>query len=297
MPTWDEILKEIGSSSSIIDVTRRKYIRQLSEYTGRNTIVYYSGWLQKPVLAQQGVDFSINDNDKNGFMAVINKLDKTKGLDLVLHTPGGNVSSTESIVNYLKSMFGNDIRAIIPQIAMSAGTMIACSCKSIIMGKQSNLGPIDPQFGPYPAHGILDEFDNAKKDILEHPENIVVWREILRKYNPTLIGECEKAITWSETMVSEWLKNNMFANDKDKDAKVANIISFLGNHNATLSHSRHIHMKELQNIGLVIEEMEQDQELQDKILSVHHATIISITQTQSTKIIENNLGKAFIQSA
>lgn len=148
MPTWDEILKEIGSSSSIIDVTRRKYIRQLSEYTGRNTIVYYSGWLQKPVLAQQGVDFSINDNDKNGFMAVINKLDRSKGLDLVLHTPGGNVSSTESIVNYLKSIFGNDIRAIIPQIAMSAGTMIACACKSIVMGKQSNLGPIDPQFGP-----------------------------------------------------------------------------------------------------------------------------------------------------
>ena len=214
MPTWDEILKEIGSSSSIIDVTRRKYIRKLSEYTGRNTIVYYSGWLQKPVLAQQGVDFSINDNDKNGFMAVINKLDKTKGLDLVLHTPGGNVSSTESIVNYLKSMFGNDIRAIIPQIAMSAGTMIACSCKSIIMGKQSNLGPIDPQFGPYPAHGILDEFDNAKKDILKHPENIAVWREILRKYNPTLIGECEKAIKWSETMVSEWLKNNIVKNTR-----------------------------------------------------------------------------------
>ena len=297
MPTWDEILKEIGSSSSIIDVKRRKYIRELSEYTGRNTIVYYSGWLQKPVLAQQGVDFSINDNDKNGFMAVINKLDKTKGLDLVLHTPGGNVSSTESIVNYLKSMFGNDIRAIVPQIAMSAGTMIACSCKSIVMGKQSNLGPIDPQFGPYPAHGILEEFENAKEDMIKHPENIVVWREILRKYNPTLIGECEKAIKWSETMVSEWLKNNMFANDPDRMTKVDNIIKFLGSHDETLSHSRHIHMKELKDKGLVIEEMEQDQELQDRILSVHHATIISITQTKSTKIIENNLGKAFIQSA
>lgn len=297
MPTWDEILKEIGGSSSIIDVARRKYIRELSEYTGRNTIVYYSGWLQKPVLAQQGVDFSINDNDKNGFMAVINKLDKTKGLDLVLHTPGGNVSSTESIVNYLKSMFGNDIRAIVPQIAMSAGTMIACACKSIVMGKQSNLGPIDPQFGFYPAHGILEEFEKAKEDMIKHPENIVVWREILRKYNPTLIGECEKAIKWSETMVSEWLKNNMFVNDPDCVTKVDNIIRFLGSHDETLSHSRHIHMKELKEKGLVIEEMEQDQELQDRILSVHHATIISITQTKSTKIIENNLGKAFIQSA
>ena len=297
MPTWDEILKEIGSANSIIDVTRRKYIKELSELTGRNTIVYYSGWLQKPVLAQQGIDFSINDNDKNGFMAVVNKLDKTKGLDLVLHTPGGNVASTESIVNYLKSIFGNDIRAIVPQIAMSAGTMIACACKSIVMGKQSNLGPIDPQFGIYPAHGILEEFERAKRDILENPGSIIVWREILKKYNPTLIGECEKAIKWSETMVSKWLKNNMFSKDPDKETKVADIIKFLGSHDTTLSHSRHIHMKELQEIGLAIEIMEKDQKLQDRILSVHHATIISITQTQSVKIIENNLGKAFIQSA
>lgn len=297
MPTWDEILNEIDSSRSIIDTTRRKYIQKLSEKTGRNTIIYYSGWLQKSALSQQGVDFSINDNDKNGFMTVINKLDRDKGLDLILHTPGGNVSSTESIVDYLKSMFGNNIRAIVPQIAMSAGTMIACSCKSIIMGKQSNLGPIDPQFGIYPAHGILEEFEKAQKDIKERPENIIVWREILRKYNPTLIGECEKAIKWSETIVSEWLKSNMFEHEEDKDSIVANIINFLGSHDATLSHSRHIHMKELKDIGLVIEEMEKDQELQDLILSVHHSAIISITQTKTTKIIENNLGKAYIQSA
>lgn len=297
MPTWDEILKEIGSANSIIDVTRRKYIKELSELTGRNTIVYYSGWLQKPVLAQQGIDFSINDNDKNGFMAVVNKLDKNKGLDLVLHTPGGNVASTESIVNYLKSIFGNNIRAIVPQIAMSAGTMIACACESIVMGKQSNLGLIDPQFGIFPAHGILEEFERAKRDILENPGSIIVWREILNKYSPTLIGECEKAIKWSETMVSKWLKDNMFSKDPNKETKVADIIKFLGSHNTTLSHSRHIHMKELQEIGLSIKIMEEDQDLQDKILSVHHATIISITQTQSVKIIENNLGKAFIQSA
>lgn len=297
MPTWDEILKEIGSANSIIDVTRRKYINLLSEYTGRNTIIYYSGFLQKPILMSQGVDFSINDNDKNGFMTVISKLERKKGLDLILHTPGGNVSSTESIVNYLHSMFGNDIRAIVPQIAMSAGTMIACACKSIVMGKQSNLGPIDPQFMSIPAHGILEEFNRIMKEVREDPASITVWKEVLRKYNPTIIGECEKAIKWSEDMVSDWLKDNMFEADEEKDEKVKNIIQFLGSHAMTLSHSRHIHMNELKNIGLKIEEMEADQELQDRILSVHHSTIISISQTKATKIIENNLGKAFIQSA
>lgn len=55
------------------------------------------------------------------------------GLDLILHTHGGQIAATESIVHYLRSIFGNNIRAFIPQLAMSAGTMIALSCKEIIM--------------------------------------------------------------------------------------------------------------------------------------------------------------------
>jgi ClpP class serine protease len=84
-------------------------------------------------------------------MNFIHGLDRTKGLDLILHTPGGDVAATESIIEYLRQMFGNNVRAIVPQMAMSAGTMIACSCKSIVMGKQSNIGPIDPQLGGIPA--------------------------------------------------------------------------------------------------------------------------------------------------
>ncbi|MBX4308663.1 ATP-dependent Clp protease proteolytic subunit, partial [Mycobacterium tuberculosis] len=87
----------------------------------------------------------ITDEDKNGFMLCIHELDRTKGLDLIIHTPGGDSQATIALVDYLRSMFGKNIRAIIPQLAMSAGTMIACSCFEIIMGKQSSLGPIDPQ--------------------------------------------------------------------------------------------------------------------------------------------------------
>lgn len=296
MPTWDEIMKEIGSTHNVFDHTRRKYIHELSEYTGRNTIIYYSAFLQKGELTRQGIDFGIHDADKTGFMTVIHNLDKSKGLDLVLHTPGGNISATESIVYYLKSIFGNDIRAIIPQIAMSAGTMISCACKEIIMGKHSNLGPIDPQFGVIPAHGIIEEFEHAKNEIIKDPRNVVVWKEILNKYNPTLIGECQKAITWAHTMVSQWLTDNMFFGEEDADSKVQNIINELGNHATTLSHSRHLHIDTLKGLGLKIVELESDNNLQDKVLSVHHSTIISLTQTKCIKIIENQDGKSFIQS-
>ncbi|MFA5433061.1 MAG: S49 family peptidase, partial [Candidatus Paceibacterota bacterium] len=125
-------------------------------------------------------------------------------LDLILHTPGGETAATESIVDYLHSMFGNNIRAIVPQLAMSAGTMIACSCKEIIMGLQSSLGPIDPQFGGIPAHAIVEEFKRAYSEIKADPVKAAVWQPIVARYNPTLVGECEKAIDWSEKMVENW---------------------------------------------------------------------------------------------
>jgi ClpP class serine protease len=122
MPNWDYVLKEIAKetnevNNSAADKVRTKYLRALQEKSHRNIICYYSGFLSKPKI--EGVE--LNDEDKNGFMLCVHKLDRTKGLDLFLHTPGGDGAATASLVHYLKEMFGNDIRAFVPQIAMSAG--------------------------------------------------------------------------------------------------------------------------------------------------------------------------------
>ena len=69
---------------------------------------------------------------------------KGKVLDLVLHSPGGSLEAADQIVQYIRSKYEH-IRAIIPQNAMSAATMIACACDEIVMGKQSAIGPTDPQ--------------------------------------------------------------------------------------------------------------------------------------------------------
>lgn len=44
---------------------------------------------------------AINDKDKAAFMLNVHGLDRSKGLDLILHTPGGDLAATESIVDYL----------------------------------------------------------------------------------------------------------------------------------------------------------------------------------------------------
>ena len=94
MPDWREVSAEIESNNiSSLDVVRRKYLKIVNKYTGRNTIAYYSAFMQKnsDVVA-------IDDNDMNSFMQTIHGLDKSKGLDLILHTPGGNLASAVSLL-------------------------------------------------------------------------------------------------------------------------------------------------------------------------------------------------------
>lgn len=293
MPNWNEILQEITDNNNSFDEVRRKYINQLFKLTGRNVIIYYSGWLQKPSIW----DSRINDNDKNGFMSVIYNMDRTKGLDLILHTPGGEVAATESLIDYLHSMFNGDIRAFVPQLAMSAGTMIACACKEIVMGKHSSLGPIDPQLSGLAAHGIVEEFDKAYQEIKQDSAKIPVWQPILAKYSPTLIGECEKAIKWAEEIVTECLERSMFKDEPNADKKIAKIIKELGSHSVTKSHSRHLSIKKCADIGLNVVALEDDQDIQEIVLSIHHASMHTLGATPASKIIENHLGNAFIQMA
>jgi hypothetical protein len=207
------------------------------------------------------------------------------------------MAATESIVHYLHAMFDGDIRAIIPQLAMSGGTMIACACKHIIMGKQSNLGPIDPQFGGIPAEGVKEEFQRAKKEIKKDPSTIPLWQVIIGKYHPTFIGECEKAIVWSKKVVATWLETVMFAGEKNAKKKANAIVKKLSAHAVYKSHERHIHLEECKKIigpGKVIALEDLGGDFQDLVLTVHHAYMHTFSGTNAIKIIENHNGIAMV---
>lgn len=295
MPNWDEIGREIAAGQrearQVYDQVRRSYLKKLHEHTKRNCILYCSGWLQTPNAPPSAT--SITDFDTNGFMNACNGLQHQDGLDLILHTPGGEIAATQAIVTYLKGMFP-DIRVIVPQLAMSAGTMIACAATKIIMGKQSSLGPIDPQLGGLPAHGILEEFQQAHREISQDPSKIPVWQPIIAKYPPTMIGECQKAIALAEMMVKQWLENGMFNGRTNPAGDAASVVDQLADHSTTLSHARHFSADECVAMGLDIEMLEADQILQDLVLIVHHAAMHALSATGTLKIIENHLGKGFV---
>lgn len=292
MPNLHELLDELRRSVGAPDRLRRRYLAEVHEITGRNVIAYYSGWLQKGAVA----DVGINDDDKNGFMSVIHGMDRTLGLDLLLHTTGGGTAATESLVDYLRAMFGSDIRAVVPQFALSGGTMMACAAKSIVMGKHSSLGPIDPQFHGIPAHGVVEEFQRARDEIERNPVAMALWQPILSKYDPTWIGECEKAMAWAEEMTREWLRTGMFAGEDDAAGRIERVIEELTDHGRTKSHDRHLSAARCRKIGLKIESLEEDDDLQEAVLSFHHSSMLTFSNTTAFKIIENHEGISFVRA-
>lgn len=295
MPAWGTVLSEIGArqqgGQQAVDLVRRKYLKALHKHAGRNIIAYYSGWLFRPPTTP---NLSVGDEDMNAFMAAVHLLKRDKGLDLILHTPGGDIAATEAIVKYLWVMFDKDIRVIVPQLAMSAGTMIACASRSIVMGKQSSLGPIDPQIGGVPAQGVLDEFQMAVQSIQQNPASTPLWQQIVSRYHPSFLLECSQAIEWSRTMVGAWLAQNMLSGEPDPVAAAQSVVGYLADHSATAAHARHIPASKCNEIGLKIDKLEDDKKLQDLVLTVHHAYMHTFSMSPAVKITENHLGTATV---
>ena len=272
---------------------RIEKMQELHKKTNRNIICYVSAFLQSSV---NNPEFQINDNDMNGFMNAVSGIkDRAKGLDLVLHTPGGVVTATESIVGYLRKMFNMDIRVIVPHMAMSAGTMIACSSKEIIMGKESSLGPIDPQYHNVPAQGVLKEFERAMKETIATPNRSLIWKEIISQYRPSFVGECDNVVKMSYDLVRGWLSECMFKKSTKKEEQIKTILDELAIHDASKVHDRHYDYVKCKQLGLKVTALEKDQELQEAVLSLYHCYLLSIYRNaNSLKYIENQNGQTFV---
>jgi ClpP class serine protease len=69
-------------------------------------------------------------------------------LELILHTPGGQLHASIQIARALRRHSKNT-KVIIPHYSMSGGTIIALAANEIVMDKDAVIGPIDPQVGDF----------------------------------------------------------------------------------------------------------------------------------------------------
>ena len=298
MPARNDIQNEIISAkNSAQDNVRRKYIKELSDYSKRDTIIYITAYTTGKMGNIPPALVSVMNDDIHGFMSAVNRLKNDK-LDLIIHSPGGSVEAAEQIVNYLRAKYKH-IRAIIPQSAMSAATMIACACDEIVMGKHSAIGPIDPQItfptptGSFtaPAQSLLSEFEQAKNEIIANPNVAPLWVNKLNNLPHGILDICKNTTDLSIEKVELWLSSFMFSGEADGKEKAKKIAKWLGTASNHKTHGRPIPYNIAKNEGLKIIELESDQDLQEKVLSVFHSSIVTIEVTNCIKLIENQNGK------
>lgn len=89
----------------------------------------------------------IDMDDYHLFLERINMISKTDGpktIDIIFHTSGGSIESSDTISNVLIN-YPHEVRCHVPNIAQSAGTLLALSGDKLFMNSYSVLGPVDPQ--------------------------------------------------------------------------------------------------------------------------------------------------------
>ncbi len=303
MPTWGDILKELDATKTPAgapdtDGVRLKYLKRVYEATGRPVVLYATAFLESRRMDAGLLQISLSD--VQGFMEAVASI-QGRDLDLILHSPGGYAEATESIVRYLRSRFDH-IRVIVPLAAMSAATMLALAADEIVVGKHSQVGPIDPQVvlqtpegaRAAPARAILLQFERAKEDCRD-PRNLAAWTPILRGYGPGLLAQCVQQRDLAVALVEEWLATYMFRDDLDAAKHAREVAEWFADYDAFKSHGRRVGVDELARLRLRFSRLEDEQDVQDAVLSVFHATTLTFNRTASVKIIENHLGKRFVQ--
>ncbi len=296
MPTREQIAAEINQQKAAgQDGIRRKYLTALHKRTGRDTVIYFSSYNVHRPFPVPPAALSVSPDDIQGFMASLHGL-KGGQLDLVIHSPGGSVEAADQIVQYLRAKYEH-IRAIIPQNAMSAATMLACAADEIVMGKHSAIGPIDPQMMlggpngpmPVPAHTILRDFEQAKADVAGNPLLANLWGPRFAALPPGFLNLCEQVTRLSAEKVETWLAQYMFRGQNP--GKAGEIARWLANFPEHKTHGRPIGIDLAREKGLNVKALEEDQQLQEAVLSVFHATMVTFQATGCVKAIENHRGK------
>lgn len=146
--------------------------------------------------------------------------DKKKNLLVLLETDGGSIETTERIVTVLRKHYpSGEVSFLIPNNAMSAGTILVMSGDRILMDYYSILGPIDPQIqnlnGEWvPGLGYLEKY---KEIVARSKSGKLTQAELafmLDKFDPAHLHWLEQAREHGVDLLKTWLVQYKFKNWK-----------------------------------------------------------------------------------
>jgi hypothetical protein len=290
MATWTGLLQRFleqpdpAKGPWLFDQLKQALNSVKAQRDGRHVLLYGSAFLQKPDIPSHSL--AMGYEDLNGLMSALHGMDWSKGLTLILHTPGGATNATESIVAYLRSKF-SDFEVVAPTYAMSAGTMVSLAADRIWLGRHSQLGPIDPQMAiggtSISARAVVDQFARARTEIIGNLDLAHAWAPVLQSLGPSLLQEAQNALDYSEEIVGKWLSGWMFSGESNAEQKGKDVAHFFNDAGTHKSHGRRIGRDEARAAGVKIDDFDGPgrQPLQEAILTTYHIMTLVFEPRQS----------------
>lgn len=211
-------------------------------------------------------------------------------LALILDTSGGVAEVVERMVDVMRHLY-TDVAVIVPDLAMSAGTILTMSADQIMMSYFSRLGPIDPQI-------VRDNQLIAGLSYLVQYQRLIEKDQggeltsaeyaLLSKMDLAELHMIEQARDLSITLLKKWLAQYKFkdwsvtrdrklpVDDAMRTKRAEEIAQRLSQNTYWLSHGRGISRKTLEeDLNLIIDHLEDHPEL-DRAVSAYHAFVVEL---------------------
>ena len=236
--------------------TRKGLIARLEKVVERPVLCYATSFVH-PV--------AMDDNDAVVIEDILQRMDLSKGLALLISSDGGDGLAAERIINACQAHSATgEFIVIVPNMAKSAATMVCMGASEIWMSPTSELGPIDPQimrfengvWRVWAAHSLVKQYDSLMQSIHSSGANNRLEGLIqqLHYFDPRDVQRWKDTIDLSKGIAIKALKGCMLSSLSEADIE-NHIDVFLKPDSGTTDHGRPIYSKEAKSCHLNIREI------------------------------------------
>ena len=214
-------------------------------------------------------------------LAIEDMMERRSGLLVIVDTPGGIVEIVERIVGTLRHYY-SEVKFLVPDRAMSAGTVLVMSGDAILMDHFSRLGPIDPQLhieGKPTPTSVLSYLEQFERLVAKSKEGTLTSAEVvlLQKLDLADLRQYELAAELSVKLITDWLVQYKFKDwtthsssgqtvtTEERRNRAEEIARALSDQERWGTHGRGIDRDILSSLNLRIDDLEADSTLSNLV--------------------------------
>lgn len=265
--------------------TRKGLYKQLERRLGMPVVLFYTSFTF-PVM--------IDDGDAEMLEGVLQNVDTSNGLMLLISSQGGFGLAAERIINVCRSYSSTGrYDAIVPAQAKSAATMVCFGADAVHMTPKSELGPVDPQItlieDGVPKRFSVCNLVASYKDLFDRAVtakgNLEPFIQQLGRYDERQIREFEDAIQLAKDISIRALQSGML-----KHSAVSEIekrIKVFLTPEEKKSHGRAIYAQEAKACGLNVADISLKSDIWRLVYEIH-LRASNFVNTNAAKCVETS---------